>query len=343
MGIEERKEDHTEICLNGPVHYDKGAGFSRYDFVHDALPELNLKDISTEASLLGRRFSFPLFISSMTGGYDGAQAINRQIASFCQRNNLPFGVGSQRAMLEKESLSESFAVVREVAPDAFVCANIGGAQLRKGLSDESLRRLIDTIRADAVIVHLNPLQELLQKEGDREFSGIEDGIARMVTMASCPVIVKETGAGISGDVARRLLHSGVDVIDLSGAGGTSWAKVENLRNSTSEVLEGNQLFENWGMPTVDCIESVQSLRDQFKFQVIASGGIRTVLDMGIALALGADFTAMARPVLVALHNGGEKNLERVYHVWRQQFRQLLLLTGCRQPSLLSDSHLRKRS
>lgn len=343
MGIEQRKEDHTEICLNQPVHYDKEAGFDRYDFVHDALPELNLEDISTQATLLGRRFSFPLFISSMTGGYDGAQTINRQIASFCQRNDLPFGVGSQRAMLEQESLADSFSVVREVAPDAFICANIGGAQLRSGLSKDAVRRLIDTVRADAVIVHLNPLQELLQDEGDREFSGIEEGIARLASMTPCPIIVKETGAGISGDVARRLLNSGVDVIDLSGAGGTSWAKVENHRNSTADSLEGNRLFENWGIPTVDCLESVTALREQFRFQVIASGGVRTMLDMGVALSLGADFVAMARPVLVALHNGGEESLQRTYQIWQTQFRQLLLLLGCRQPSLLSGSHLRKRS
>ncbi|MEX0593335.1 MAG: type 2 isopentenyl-diphosphate Delta-isomerase [Balneolaceae bacterium] len=343
MGIEQRKKDHTDICLNRPVHYDKGAGFDRYDFVHNALPELDLDDITTEATLLGRTFAFPLFVSSMTGGYNGAQAINRQIASFCQRNNLPFGVGSQRAMLEKESLERSFAVVRDVAPDAFICANIGGAQLRDGLSDDGIQRLIDIIRADAVIVHLNPLQELLQEEGDRNFSGIEEGISRLVTMAPCPVIVKETGAGISGDVARRLLHSGVDVIDLSGAGGTSWARVENLRNELSDSSAENRLFEDWGIPTARCLESVQPLREQFKFQVIASGGIRTVLDMGIALALGADFVAMARPVLVALHEGGEENLERIYQVWRRQFRQLLLLTGCRRPSLLSASHIRKRS
>lgn len=343
MGIEDRKQDHTDICLNPTVHYDKGTGFDRYEFTHNALPELSLDDISTEATLLGRRFSFPLFISSMTGGYEGAQNINRQIASFCQQFNLPLGVGSQRAMLEKEELTSTFSVVRDVAPDAFVCANIGGAQLRNGLAEEQLHRLVDTIRADAIIVHLNPLQELLQAEGDRDFTGVEEGIAKLVTLSSCPVIVKETGAGITGDVARRLLHSGVDVIDLAGSGGTSWAKVENRRTRNQDVSEENELFENWGVPTADCLESVVELRSQFQFEIIASGGIRSVLDIGKALALGADFTATAQPVLVALKEGGEAGLEALYERWTRQFRQLLLLLGCRQPSLLSASHLQKRS
>lgn len=326
MSIQKRKKDHVELCVNDDVGYEMATGFDRYYFRHNALPEVNLDDVSLEGTLLGRSFSFPLMISSMTGGYSEAGRINAQIARFCESENLPFGVGSQRALLDHPEEMESFSVVRNEAPTAFIAANIGGAQLVGGLLKDNVSVLVDSIKADAVIVHLNPLQELVQPEGDREFAGIEEGIAKLVVQSPVPVIVKETGAGISGDVARRLLAIGVSVIDVAGAGGTSWSKVENKRKENSETTD---IFNEWGIPTLNCLQEVAELREQFRFELIASGGIRGTGDIIKSLCLGADFAASARPVIQALMSGGEDELHRLIGSWKTQTAIALTLLGRR--------------
>lgn len=321
-----------DLCVNDDVDYETSTGFDRYYFRHNALPEVNLDDVSVEGNLLGRRFSFPLMISSMTGGYSEAGRINAQIARFCESENLPFGVGSQRALLDHPEEIDSFSIVRKEAPEAFIAANIGGAQLVDGLPHESMTLLIDSIKADAIIVHLNPLQELVQPEGDRSFAGVEDGIAKLVVNSPVPIIVKETGAGISGDVARRLLAIGVSVIDVAGSGGTSWAKVENKRKENSSDTD---FFNEWGIPTLDCVREVAELREQFRFELIASGGIKGADDIVKSIALGADFTAAARPVIQALVHGGEKELKHLVDKWKKQTAIILTLIGRR--SLLECS------
>lgn len=326
MSIQERKKDHVDLCVNDDVGYEMPTGFDRYYLRHNALPEINLDDVSVEGPLLGRSFSFPLMISSMTGGYSDAGRINAQIARFCESENLPFGVGSQRALLDYPEEMESFSVVRDEAPNAFIAANIGGAQVAGGLPEEKVSVLIDSIKADAIIVHLNPLQELVQPEGDRNFAGIEEGIAKLVIQSPVPVIVKETGAGISGEVARRLLAIGVSVIDVAGAGGTSWSKVENKRKENSESTE---LFNEWGIPTLTCVQEVADLHGQFRFELIASGGIRGAEDIVKAHCLGADFTASARPVIQALMSGGEEELHRLVGLWKEQTAIILTLLGRR--------------
>lgn len=326
MSIQNRKKDHVELCVDGDVAYSTPTGFDSYYFRHNALPEVNLDDVSVEASLLGRTFSFPLMISSMTGGYSDAGCINAQIARVCEAENLPFGVGSQRALLDHPEEIESFSVVRDEAPAAFIAANIGGAQVAGGLTDEQMSALIESIKADAIIVHLNPLQELIQPEGDREFAGVEEGIARLVVQSPVPVIVKETGAGISGDVAGRLLSIGVSVIDVAGAGGTSWSKVENMRK---DDVQPTEIFNEWGIPTLICIQEVEQLRGRFRFEMIASGGIRGAEDIVKSICFGADFAASARPVIKALMNGGEDELRDLIRMWKEQTRIILTLLGKR--------------
>lgn len=338
MSIEERKKDHVNLTVNRDVFYEKSAGFDRYDFVHDALPELNPKKIDLSATLFGRSFSFPLFISSMTGGYTEAGAVNSVIAKCCEKHNLPFGVGSQRVMLEDKSQIESFSVVRDHAPNAFIAANIGGAQLIGGLDGDKLELLIKSIRADAVIVHLNPLQELMQPEGDHDFEGIEKGIIHLSTNVDVPVIIKETGAGISEKVASRLLSIGVDAIDVAGAGGTSWAKVENLRERQKNPMHR---FDNWGIPTVDCINQVHRLRDTFRFELIASGGVHSSFDLVKSLALGADFVASAQPVIKAITEHGEDGLDKLIETWKKETRLILTLLGCKSCKTLEMCHLRE--
>lgn len=336
MSIKQRKKDHVDLTVSGQVDYDKASGFEQLDFTHDALPEVDFDEVSTEKSLLGRRFSFPLFISSMTGGYTEAGSVNAVIARFCQEYNLPFGVGSQRVMLENPEEVESFSVVREEAPGAFIASNIGGAQVSGGLSPAELDLLIDSIEADALIVHLNPLQELMQPEGDRDFRGIEAGIKKLVSESPVPVIVKETGAGISGGVARRLLDAGVSVIDVAGAGGTSWSKVENERASNTAP---DSAFNNWGIPTIECLMQIRKLKKEREFELVASGGIRSSYDLVKALCLGADFAAAAQPVIKSVVNDGYEGLENMFRKWRHQARVILTLLGCKNTDDLSPEML----
>lgn len=338
--ISDRKKDHVEFTVNDKTQYTQTTGFETLRFTHNALPEVEFKDISTETSLLGRTFSFPLFISSMTGGYADAEQVNAIIAEFCEDKDLPFGVGSQRAMLEDDSLTETFSIVRKKAPNAFICSNIGGAQLIGGLQREKLRKMIDSIEADAAIVHLNPLQELMQPEGDRNFKGILKGIENLVKEASIPVIVKETGAGISSYVAKRLLNVGVSVIDVAGAGGTSWAKVENLRPSNSSP---NIHFDDWGISTKDCLINISKLQWERSFEVIASGGIRSASDIAKSFCLGADFVATAQPIIKAIHENGYDGLDSLFSQWEQDLKIILLLLGCERPEMLNKAHLIEKS
>lgn len=336
MSIKQRKKDHVNLTASGDMAYTQSAGFEDFRFRHNALPEVDKSEISTEADLLGQTFSFPLFISSMTGGYTDAGAVNSIIAEFCESENLPFGVGSQRIMLQEPETLSTFSVVREKAPTAFIAANIGGAQLIGGLSEKGVNLLIESIRADAIIVHLNPLQELMQPEGDRSFKGIENGIGQLVINSPVPVIVKETGAGISGEVAQRLLDLGVSVIDTAGAGGTSWAKVENERPSNSTP---DELFNDWGIPTVQCIKEITRLKKTAQFDLIASGGVRSSLDLAKALCLGADFGAAAQPVIKAIFNEGREGLEKWYAEWKRQLTVVMILLGCSEITELSKHHL----
>ena len=338
MSIQKRKKDHVKLTVNEDVFYKKTTGFEHYDFVHNALPEVDSNSVDLRSNLLGRSFNMPFFVSSMTGGYADGESVNAKLASFCEKMNLPLGVGSQRAMIENPEETSSFSVVRKHAPNAFIAANIGGAQLIGGLPKEHVSRMTESIEANAVIVHLNPLQELMQPEGDRNFKGIENGIHSLIETAGIPVIVKETGAGLSPAVSRRLLEAGVSVIDTSGAGGTSWAKVENLRQKEGGALHH---FDDWGIPTAVCVENIQVLRNEFEFELIASGGIRNAFDLIKAMALGADFAAAAQPVIKSLMEGGEKGLERWYQQLKRDCRVILTLLGCSIFGDLNSNHLRR--
>lgn len=340
MNIRERKKDHVELTITEGTQYSQSTGFDGYYFNHNALPEVNLSDISTEAVLLDRTFSFPLFISSMTGGYADAGPVNAIIAQFCETNNLPFGVGSQRAMLEEKVLTKTFSIVRDHAPNAFICSNIGGAQLIDGLSKSTLALLVDCIQANAIIVHLNPLQELMQPEGDTNFKGILNGIEQLVKESDLPVLVKETGAGISKYVAKRLLNVGVEALDIAGAGGTSWAKVENYRSSNKSPKHD---FDNWGIPTVVCLKQINTLQWERSFDLISSGGIRSAHDIAKSLCLGASFSASAQPIIKTISESGLEGLQELFNQWKDDLKMILLLVGCSSINELNETHLLKKS
>lgn len=323
--IKIRKKAHVEITASGRAAYDFSTGLDEIRFRHEALPELNFSEISTHANLLGRTFTMPLFISSMTGGYSGATAVNTIIAETCERWNIPFGVGSQRAMLVDPSQTESFSIVRKVAPTAFIAGNIGGCQLIKEYGFDEIKRLTDSIEANALIIHLNPLQELMQPEGDTDFKGILNQIEQICLTMNIPIIVKETGAGIHYKTAKQLVNVGVKVIDIAASGGTSWAKVENLRKESNEQ---ESVFNNWGIPLVECLMSYQG-RNRNDFELIASGGIKNGLETAKCLALGADFTATAQPVIKSIVEKGEEGIELLLQKWQKEIKTTQLLCGYR--------------
>ncbi len=258
----------------------------------------------------------------MTGGYAEGKTVNEILARFCEAHNLPMGIGSMRAMIEDPSLSATFTVVRKVAPNAFIAANIGGAQLLSGVDRNFVNSLIDPFGANAIIVHLNVLQELMQPEGDRHFSGIKDGIARLVELSQVPIIVKETGAGISGSVARTLYNDcGIRVIDVAGSGGVSWAKVENLRRDDAGIE--SELFNDWGQPTSQCLIDIKT-QHLPELEIIGSGGIRTAHDVVKSLCMGAKMSGMAGELIKIVVNHGEDEL----HEWYDQFKRHLQFTLC---------------
>ncbi len=328
----------------------KTAGFERWDFQHNALPELNFSDVDPSVEFLNRKMSLPLVISSMTGGYGDATRINRQLAEVCYERKLGMGVGSQRQALDNKDFHRSYSVVREAAPDIPIIGNIGAAQIA-GIEDLSpILRLRDLVRADAFAVHLNPLQELLQPEGTPTFSGVLRGIEKLVKQLGVPIIVKEIGAGISADVARRLLNVGVTIIDVAGAGGTSWAGVEILRRNGSQSNRRSRSkngkfdfaarFWDWGIPTVDALRQVSSLMQQHPLlKVIASGGIQNGLDIAKSIAFGADLAGMARPMLLALESGGTKRLLNLIDTTGMELKGAMFLTGSRSVKDLQHQQL----
>ena len=295
-GHPKRKLEQIRICLERDVQFRHlTTGLERYRLVHSALPEINEADVDTATSLLGHRLRAPLLISPMTGGVEAAAAINRRLAAAAQRLGLAMGVGSQRAALHHPELAATYQV-RDVAPDILLMANLGAVQLNYGFGLSEARAAVEMIGADALVLHLNPLHEALQPDGNTNFSGLTERIGEICAGLAVPVIVKEVGYGISREVAARLRSVGVAGIDVAGAGGTAWVEVERHRSNISQSRIASA-FADWGIPTTESIEMVRSVDD--RWPLIASGGIRTGVDAAKCLALGADAVGLALPLLRA--------------------------------------------
>ena len=331
----ERKQDHVEICLHGDVVFNgKTTGFERFAFEHDALPELALSDIDLSTSFLGRTIGAPLMISSMTGGYSEAATLNQRLAEAAEQFGIPLGVGSMRQALENSSHRESFAVVRKYAPTIQIFANIGAPEVARGLTKNEINTMLELLRADGLIVHLNAAQELFQPEGNTDFCHVLDQLAILTAKIPVPVIVKEVGCGISASAARRLIEAGVKVIDVAGAGGISWQKVEEIRYTRQFGQERRfslpalEELLNWGIPTAQCLLDIGRLKRESAgfstIEIIASGGIRCGTDIAKSLALGAQLAASARYILKALHEGA---LEETIASWLNDLRAVMFLTG----------------
>ncbi len=325
-----RKAEHVDLVVAEDVsHRSVVSGFDALRFDHCALPELSVAEVDTSTLFLGKHLDAPLLISSMTGGYDDAERINRSLARAAKKFGLAIGIGSARQALEDKKFHKSFSVVRKEHPQGLVFSNIGGvevAALHKAGKIETLRRIVDLVQADALIVHLNPLQELMQPEGARDFRGILAGIEASVKTLGIPIIVKEVGAGISKDVAERLVRTGVRAIDVAGSGGTSWAGVEIMRHHKHRrtTLEA---FWDWGIPTVDALQAIKQLRKTMTFGLVASGGVRSGIDVAKSIALGADLAAMAQPFIKSLADGGEEALSAHIESVIEQLRLCMVLTG----------------
>jgi isopentenyl-diphosphate delta-isomerase len=334
--IGERKADHLAICANEDVGFRHFSTlFEDVRLVHDALAELDERSIDTSVTLLGKKLRAPLIIAAMTGGTAEAGEVNRALAKIAEDKGVGFGLGSQRAMHVRPETVESYCV-RDQAPKTLVLGNVGVVQA-KAMTTAEVRALVGGVGADALCIHLNPAMELVQPGGDRDFSGALDTIARLVAELPVPVVVKETGCGLSADVGRRLRNVGVQHLDVSGAGGTSWVGVEAKRaaavgDEPSKAL--GETFWDWGIPTAASVALVAPLGFR---TVIATGGIASGLDVAKAIALGASAAGVARPLLKAFRAGGHDGASAAVDQIVRELRAAMLLTGSRDVRALARS------
>lgn len=322
--IQDRKADHLRICLEDDVQcHQITTGLENYRFIHCGLPELSYDQVDISTTFLGKALKTPLLISSMTGGTEQARLINQRLAMTAQKFGLAMGVGSQRVAVEKPELANTFNV-RRYAPDALLLANLGAVQLNYSYGQEHCQRVVDWLEADALILHLNPLQECVQTRGDTDFSGLMAKIETLCAQLPVPVIAKEVGNGISGNLAQKLLNLGISAIDTAGAGGTSWARVESERAVDVKQRRLGQTFADWGIPTTECIVAVRAIAP--KIPLIASGGLRNGLDVAKTLALGADIAGMALPFLKAADHS-EAALDTLTDILIAELKTALFCTG----------------
>ncbi len=329
--IARRKAEHLQVAASGTADFRRSTLLEDVHLVHQSLPERALDDIDTSIELLGHRLRAPLIISGMTGGTEEAGQINRDLARAAERFGVGFGVGSQRAMAEHPELEHTF-MVRDVAPDVFLIGNIGVVQART-FGSTRVVELARRIGASAMAVHLNPAQEMIQGGGDRDFRGGLETIAALADALPVPLIVKETGCGLSAEVAAKLAACGVRAVDVSGAGGTSWVAVE-ARRATEEQARclGEELWD-WGIPTA--VTTVACARAGL--EVIATGGLRSGHDVARALALGARAGGLAAPALRAHNAGGRAAVERFLDSILGSVRVITLLAGCKSVTELATA------
>jgi isopentenyl-diphosphate delta-isomerase len=327
--IVRRKGEHLELCARGDVEARRTTLLEQVHLLHEALPELSAAEVDTSRELFGRRLAAPFVISGMSGGTEAAGRMNRALAGAAQKLGLGLGVGSQRAMLADPACADSFRV-RDAAPDVLLLANLGAVQAREA-GVERVARLVEAIRADALCVHLNAAQELVQDEGDRDFRGCLAAIGQLVRELPVPVVAKETGCGLAPATLARLRDAGVRVVDVAGAGGTSWPGVEALRGSRRQRALGAELRE-WGIPTGAALVYAR----RAGLAAIASGGIRSARDALCALALGATAVGLALPFLRAYAEGGVQAVLETAGDLCDGLRALMLLTGARRLDDLPD-------
>ena len=324
--ISDRKLEHLLICENYDVEFkNKTTGFEDIELIHNVLPEVDKNEIDLSTTAFGKKLDSPLFITAITGGHPAAKAINKQLAIVAENNNIALGVGSQRAACEHPELADTYTVVRENAPNCLLVGNIGAPQLNLA------EKAVEILDADILAIHLNPLQESIQPEGDLDARGYTDLINQITESVDIPVLAKETGCGISAESAKQLVGAGVDFIDVEGAGGTSWAAVETYR---AEDKYFGELFWDWGIPTAISTVEVTCAVD---VPVISSGGIRNGLEAAKAIALGADAVGMALPFLKNCTS--QKQLNDFVNKFNDSLRLAMFLVGANNIEELKQSNL----
>ena len=329
-----RKADHIKICLEHKTQARNATtGFEDVRLIHNALPEIDRAKIDLSTRVFGFKFSAPIIVGAMTGGTEEATKINGAIAEVVEKLQLGMGVGSQRAAIEDKELTKTFAVTRRKAPNAFLIANIGAAQLAHGYGVKEVKKAVDMIEADAVAIHLNSMQEAVQPEGQTNFKGVLVKIRELAGKLDKPVIVKETGAGIAAKETRALEAAGVKAIDVGGLGGTSFAAVEYFRTTKEERKLLADAFWDWGIPTaVSLVEATQTV----KIPIVASGGLRSGTDMAKALALNACLTSVAQPVLEAASKSAEET-EKLLSRFIEELRNVMFLVGAKDIKALAKA------
>lgn len=329
--IEKRKAQHVDIVLNKKIDFkNKRAGFDDIDFLYYALPEMDFKEISTQTNFLGRKLSAPLLVSSMTGGFEGASKINRDIAIACEKEGIMMGLGSQRPMLKDPKLAKTYKV-RDAAPDVFLAGNIGAVQLTQ-YPVEKIEWLAEQVEANAFYVHLNALQEVIQPEGDKNWKGVLKAIEKLCSRLGIPVLAKEVGAGINAEIAKELEWAGVKAIDVAGAGGTSWTAIELYRKGAKQ----GELFWDFGIPTVTALEQCSRA---VGIPVISSGGVRNGLDVAKSIRLGASLAGAAQPFIKAQSKGGSKGVQSEIQDWKKALEIAMFLTRSRNMIQLRKAKL----
>ncbi len=328
-GLRARKDEHLEVVAANDVASITDSGWKEIRLPHRAAPEMNLDEVRIDTEFLGQRLRAPLLISSMTGGTPSGETLNRRLAVFAERRGFAMGVGSQRVQLG--SGDDALFALRRAAPRAVLYSNLGLVQLNYGKSVDDCRRIVDRLEANALILHLNPLQEAIQLEGDRDFAGLWKKATELRRELRIPLILKEVGCGLDADTCRRAREVGFDAVDVAGLGGTHWGYIEGLRSPSRRRL--GELFRDWGIPTREALHDARAVLPR-DYPVIASGGIRDGLEAAKAIYAGADLVGLAAPFLRAAHS--EESLEAFGDEITETLRIAHFATGCRTPRDLRE-------
>jgi isopentenyl-diphosphate delta-isomerase len=337
--IAKRKDEHLKINIDRDVSSAITTGFEQYAFVHEALPDIALADVSTRTQFLGKIVKIPLLISSMTGGTPKGELVNQRLAEAANTCGIAMGVGSQRVDIENWGPGKRLSI-RDSAPDIPLYANLGAIQLNYGFSVEECKKAVDMIEADALILHLNPLQEALQPEGQTNFAGLSNEIEAVCRHIAVPVIVKEVGWGISVNTARRLVEMGVSAIDVAGAGGTSWSEVEKHRATNDSQMRIASLFRDWGIPTAETVKEIRSALPDLP--LVGSGGISNGVEIAKAIALGANLAGIARPFLIAANESTEAVVKKIRAI-QHELSVTMFSLGASTVTEITGKHIRKRT
>jgi len=331
--FESRKKEHIALALKDENEARGHSGLDQVQLIHEALPDLNFSEIQLQAKVLGKKRKTPFLVSSMTAGHAGAVDLNLLMAKACEARGWLMGVGSQRRELFDLEAKSEWKSLRLAAPNVALLSNIGLTQLIVATNDQ-IQELIDSIEAEALIVHLNPLQECLQNEGTPNFKGALQRIAEIVKSVKVPVVVKETGCGFSSQTLKRLTETGIAVVDVSGFGGTHWGRIEGQREQNSALkMQASETFSHWGISTTQSLLNASEF--QSSYEIWASGGIRTGLDAAKALSLGAACVGFAKPILQAALNG-EERLNQQMETLEFELKTAMFCTGCMNTATLKE-------